>query len=319
MFLEAARQIGITLILVILNIAYLTYIERKVLGRLQQRIGPNRVGTYGLLQPIADVVKLISREDLIPAKADKIVFVLAPIMALIPAFIVYAAIPFTKNICISNLNIGVLYVFAVSSLSVYGLVMAGWGSNSKYALLGGLRAAAQMVSYEIFLGLSVMGALMLSSSMNMIEIVNAQKGLPFIFLQPLGFFIYFVAGIAETNRIPFDLPEAENELVAGFHVEYSGMRFALFFLAEYSHMFVVCLMATILFLGGWNGPYSDNSTFFSLLWLLLKTFSLVFVFLLIRGTLPRYRYDQLMDLGWKFFLPLSLANILVTSLIIWLK
>lgn len=314
MVFELVKQIGVTLIVVILNIAYLTYIERKVLARMQQRIGPNRVGPYGLLQPIADVMKLLIKEDIIPTKADKIVFIVSPILALVPAFVVYATVPFTNKIFIADLNIGILYVFAISSLSVYGIVMSGWASNSKYALLGGLRSAAQMISYEVYLGFSVIGVIMLSGSMSMIDIVNAQKGMWFIFLQPLGFFIFLVAGIAETNRIPFDLPEAENELVAGFHTEYSGMRFAFFFLAEYSHMFIVSAMATILFFGGWSGPYSDTSTFFSLLWFLLKTFSFIFLFLWIRGTLPRYRYDQLMDLGWKFFLPLSLLNILITGL-----
>ncbi len=313
MFLETLQRIGPLLLIVLLNIAYLTYIERKVLARMQQRIGPNRVGPYGLLQPLADVIKLLTKEDIVPAKADKYVFMIAPIMALVPALIVYATLPFTKSLYITNLNIGVLYIFAISSLSVYGIVAAGWGSNSKYALLGGLRSAAQMVSYEVYLGLSVMGVLMLSGSMNLIEIVKAQESIWFVFLQPLGFFIYLVAGIAETNRIPFDLPEAETELVAGFHVEYSGIRFAFFFLAEYSHMFIVSSLATILFFGGWNGPYSEHSTLMALFWFLLKTFSFVFLFLWIRGTLPRYRYDQLMNLGWKFFLPLSLLNVVLTG------
>lgn len=314
-------HIGIVVGFVMLNVAYLTYFERKLIGHMQARLGPMRTGWHGILQPIADGIKLFFKEDIIPQGADKTVFRLAPLMVLVPALISFAIIPFSKDVTIfgykipfhiADLNIGILYILALSALSVYGIVMAGWSSNSKYSLLGGLRSSAQLISYEIAMGLSLIGVLMLSRSLNLIDIVDAQKGFKwFVFLQPLGFFIYFVSVVAETNRPPFDLPEAESELVGGFHTEYSGMRFAYFFLAEYANMFLLSSLAVILFLGGWHGPFLPP-----VIWFLIKVYGFLFLFYWFRGTLPRFRYDQLMRLGWKIFLPLALLNIIVTGLVL---
>ena len=296
-----------------LVVAYLTYLERKVIAHLQVRIGPMRVGWHGLLQPIADGLKLLVKEDIIPEKADKWVFILSPIICLVPAFVVYAVIPFSQHFYLANINIGILYIISISALGVYGIVLAGWSSNSKYALLGGFRSAAQMISYEIFLGFSIIGPLMLAGSLNTLKIVEAQSGVWFIIYQPLAFALYLIAGIAETNRIPFDLPEAETELVAGFHTEYSGMKFAFFFLAEYANMMVVSSMAVILFLGGWKGPFLPG-----IVWFAIKVGAFLFLFIWLRGTLPRYRYDQLMRIGWKIMFPLCLLNIALTGIIYYL-
>lgn len=303
-----------------LVVAYLVYLERKIIGHLQVRLGPMRVGWHGLLQPIADGLKLFLKEDIIPAKADRWIFMLAPILCLVPAFIVYSVVPFDKNFHIADINIGILYIISISSLGVYGIFLAGWASNSKYSLLGGFRSAAQMISYEIFLGFSVIGPLMLAGSLNAVQIVEAQSGtwfgfIPrwFIFTQPLAFILYLIAGIAETNRVPFDLPEAETELVAGFHTEYSGMKFAFFFLAEYANMIIVSAMAVILFLGGWKGPFLPG-----VVWFAIKIFFFIFLFFWLRATLPRYRYDQLMAIGWKLMFPLALLNIAVTGIVFYL-
>ncbi|MFQ6110722.1 MAG: NADH-quinone oxidoreductase subunit NuoH [Nitrospinota bacterium] len=303
-------KIVVVLGAVSLAVAYLTYLERKIIGHIQVRLGPMRVGWHGLLQPIADGVKLFMKEDIIPTAADKWVFIISPIIVLMPAFVVYSVIPVTDRFWIADINIGLLFVIAVSSLGVYGIVMAGWASNSKYSLLGAFRCAAQMLSYEIFLGFALIGPLLLAGSLNMRAIVAAQSDLPFIVLQPLAFVIYFIAGVAETNRCPFDLPEAETELVAGFHTEYSGMKFAFFFLAEYANMIVVTAIAAVVFLGGWNGPWLPGP-----IWLFLKVGVLLFIFIWLRGTLPRYRYDQLMALGWKLMFPLAIANIAATGLV----
>lgn len=304
--------------LLLLAVAYLTWLERKVIGDIQVRFGPSRVGPFGLLQPIADGIKLMFKEDVVPANADRLIFFLAPALSFVPALIVFAVIPFGPSFVITDVNVGLLYVFAVASLGVYGSVLAGWASNSKYSLLGGLRSAAQMVSYELGLGLSVLGVVMMTGSLSLVDIVEAQKGtwlgiLPRwnIFPQFLGFVIFLISSNAELNRAPFDLPEAETELVAGFHTEYSSMKFALFFMAEYANMIAVAALATTLFLGGWRGPLLPP-----VIWFLLKVFAFIFLFIWIRATLPRFRYDQLMGFGWKVLLPLALANVMFTAALI---
>ncbi|MEE8109922.1 MAG: NADH-quinone oxidoreductase subunit NuoH [bacterium] len=321
--LASLVKILVVFSILLLVVAYMTYVERKVIGHIQVRLGPMRVGYHGLLQPIADGIKLMFKEDVIPRDANKWVFVMAPVMTLIPALAAFAIVPFGDSIrvmglsidlVIADVNVGILYFFALSSLGVIGLVMAGWSSNSKYSLLGGLRASAQMISYELTLGLSVVGVIMLTGSLSLVEIVNAQAKVPFVVLQPLGFLLFVVAGVAETNRLPFDLPEAETELVAGYHTEYSSMKFAMFFMAEYAAIVTISALASTLFLGGWRGPLLPP-----VVWFLIKTFSFLFFFIWIRATFPRLRYDQLMSYGWKVLLPLALLNILITGgvLVIW--
>ncbi len=307
----AAIKIFIVVNVVQLAVAYTIYVERKVIAHVQMRLGPMRVGWHGLLQPIADGLKLFLKEDIIPDKSDRIVFVLAPVMVLVPALVVYAVLPFSATFYITQINIGLFFILAISSLGVFGIVMAGWASNSKYSLLGALRSAAQMLSYEIFLGFSVIGPLMLAGSMNLQEIVHAQSDVWFVFYQPIAFIVFFIAAMAETNRAPFDLPEAETELVAGFHTEYSGMKFAFFFLAEYANMFVVSTVGIVLFFGGWEGP--DFIPLPGFVWYMLKLSVFMFVFIWLRATLPRYRYDQLMRVGWKFMFPLVMINIFLTG------
>ena len=309
----ALVKIAVVLGVVSLVVAYLTYLERKIIAHIQQRLGPMRVGWHGLLQPIADGAKLFLKEDIIPDKADKVVFVIAPIMVLVPAFVVYSVLPFSPSFYITQVNVGLFFIIAVSSLGVFGIVMVGWASNSKYSLLGALRSAAQMLSYEIFLGFSLIGPLMLAGSLNMQKIVEAQSDVWFVFYQPLAFVVFFIAALAETNRVPFDLPEAETELVAGFHTEYSGMKFAFFFLAEYANIMVTSTVAVTLFFGGWKGISWIPLPGFA--WYALKLFAVIFVFIWLRATLPRYRYDQLMRLGWKFMFPLVMANIFLTGLV----
>ncbi len=300
-------------------IVAMIWLERKVLAHMQVRLGPMRVGPHGLLQPIADGIKLLFKEDIIPDKANKLLFVLAPIMTLVPAMITFAVIPFGDKIkiygynvdlVITDINVGFLYIFAVSSLGIYGIVMAGWSSNNKYSLLGGIRSSAQMLSYELTLGLSLIGVVMMAGSLSLVDVVNAQSNLWNIVLQPIGFFIYVTSAIAEVNRCPFDLPEAESELVAGYHTEYSSMKFAMFFMAEYANMITVSAIAVTFFLGGWHGPFLPP-----VVWFMLKLSFCLFFFIWIRATFPRLRYDQLMHFGWKFLLPLSLFNILLTGLI----
>ncbi len=308
-------KIIIVFAVVMLHVMYATYFERKVIGHMQVRMGPMRVGPHGLLQPIADGLKLFFKEDVIPENADKKVFYLAPLICLIAALSSLAVIPFFEGFYIANINIGLLYIFAMSSLASYGVVLAGWSSNSKYPFLGGLRASAQVISYEIAMGLSLVGVMMMAGSLNMTDIVHAQMKSPFkIYLIPqfLGFCVFVVAMFAETNRTPFDLPEAESELVAGYCTEYSGMRFALFFMAEYIGMIVMSCIAVLCFLGGWNGPFDvPGIPFF---WFLIKVYLFIFLYYWIRATLPRYRYDQLMALGWKVLIPLALANIVLTGI-----
>ncbi|BBO18405.1 NADH-quinone oxidoreductase subunit NuoH [Candidatus Brocadia pituitae] len=306
-----------------LMVISMIWLERKIMAHMQVRLGPMRVGPHGLLQPIADGIKLLLKEDIIPEKASKLLFILAPAMAMIPAMLTFAVIPFGDTVTIlghkvdlviTDINIGFLYIFGVSSLGIYGIVMAGWASNNKYSLLGGIRSSAQMISYELTLGLSLIGVVMLTESLSLVDVVNAQAKLWNIILQPVGFFIYFTSAIAEVNRCPFDLPEAESELVAGYHTEYSSMKFAMFFMAEYANMITVSAIAVTFFLGGWQGPFLPP-----VVWFMLKLSGCLFFFIWIRSTFPRLRYDQLMHFGWKFLLPLSLFNILITGLVMIIK
>jgi NADH-quinone oxidoreductase subunit H len=322
-FVIMVTKIVVVFGLMLLSVTYLTWIERKVIGDIQVRLGPMRVGPHGLLQPIADGLKLLFKEEIVPRAADRTLYLLAPAVTFIPAFISFAVIPFgdqvrlfgrTIDLVIADVNIGLLYVFGVASLGIYGIVLGGWASNNKYALLGGLRASAQMISYELSMGLSVVGVVMLSQSLSLVEIVGAQAGTWFIVLQPIGFLIFLICAVAETNRAPFDLPEAEQELVAGFHVEYSSMKFAMYFMAEYANMITVSAMATTLFLGGWRGPWLPP-----VVWFLVKLYLFIFLFIWLRGTLPRFRYDQLMRFGWKVLLPVALANIMVTAVFVALR
>jgi len=309
-------KIAIVVTITMLHVAYAVYFERKVIGHMQARLGPMRVGPHGLLQPIADFVKLFFKEDVVPSNADKPIFLIAPVISVVAALASLAVIPLWETFAIANINIGILYILALSSVGAYGIILAGWSSNSKYSFLGALRSCAQVISYEIAMGLSLVGIIMLAGSTNLIDIVNAQSKYPFILTQPVAFFVFLMAAIAETNRAPFDLPEAETELVAGYFTEYSGMRFGLFFVAEYVGMFIMSAIAAICFLGGWKGPHFwIFSHVPNIVWFLLKVYALIFFYYWIRATLPRYRYDQLMSLGWKLFIPLTLANIFVTGLV----
>lgn len=303
--------------------AYLTLFERKALARIQVRIGPNRAGPAGLLQPVADAIKLIFKEELIPTKADKIIFVLAPIITVVPSLIILAVIPFGGEISLFgrqyslslvDVNVGVLYITAVASISVYGIVLAGWASNNKYAMLGGIRSSAQMISYELALGLSFIGPILLTGSMSLQEIVSAQQPLWFVVYQPVGALLFLIATLAEVNRAPFDMPEAEQELTAGYHTEYSGMKFALFFMAEYIKMIAVSAIAATLFFGGYHFFWEDKYPILGPVWLLAKVLVLLFGMIWIRATLPRFRYDRLMAFGWKLLFPLALANVFFTAI-----
>ena len=322
--------IGVVMVTVLLHVAYLTYFERKILGWMQDRMGPMEVGYHGLLQPFADGLKLFFKEDIIPAQANKIIFTLAPILVLIPALVGFAVIPFGRDSIhifgltfhpyVTDINIGILYILAFASIGAYGVLLGGWASNNKYSLLGGLRSAAQVISYELSLGLAIVGVLLMAGSLSLVKITEAQGGGVFhwfIIPQFVAFVIYLISAIAETNRLPFDLPEAESELVAGFFTEYSGMRFAFFFLAEYANMILVSCIATILFLGGWHAPFEALSFIPPILWFVGKVYLFLFFYIWIRGTLPRLRYDQLMMFGWKIMIPLALANILVTSVVLY--
>jgi NADH-quinone oxidoreductase subunit H len=319
----------------------MVWVERRASALMQDRLGPNRVGPFGLFQPVVDAVKLITKEDLIPRNVNRFLYILAPVVALTVALSTFIAVPFGSDsglelfghavrgfIVAPDLNIGILYIFALGSMNVYGVTLAGWASNNKYALMGGIRSSAQMISYEIAMGLSVIGVLMLTGSLSLVEVVKAQSDVWFVVQQPIGFIIFLICGIAECNRSPFDLPEAENELVAGFHVEYSSMKFALFFMAEYAHMIVMGSLITTLFLGGWHLPFVDISSFqpASLAGQLAvalipmgvfgtKVFLCLFFFIWLRATYPRLRYDQLMQFGWKVLFPLALLNIVCTAVL----
>lgn len=296
-------------------VTYAIYFERKVIGWMQLRQGPNRVGPLGLLQSIADVSKLLLKEDTIPTKADRSLFILAPVLAFVPAFTVLATIPFSETLYNADLNVGLLYYIALSTITTIGVVTGGWASNNKYALLGGMRSAAQMISYEVPLVISLIGVIMLSGSLSLREIVYAQEGVWFILAQPLAFGIFLISAISELNRTPFDLPEAESELVAGYHVEYSGFRFAFFMLAEYVYVFAIAALTTVLFLGGWFPPFDFLGFIPGIVWFALKMSAVVFFLFWIRATLPRVRVDQLMSLGWKVLLPLALINVVLTAIL----
>lgn len=307
--------------------AYLTLFERRVVARIQVRIGPNRAGPWGLLQPVADGIKLIFKEELIPDRADRILFVLAPVITLVPALIILAVVPIGPDVVLfgreislglaGDINVGALYIMAVASISVYGITIAGWSSGNKYALMGGLRSTAQMISYELSLGLAFLGPILLADSMSIQDIVQAQQGFRwFLWLQPVGFVIYFLSATAEVNRDPFDMPEAEQELTAGYHSEYSGLKFALMFMAEYGKMIAVCVIAASLFLGGYWGPFVAQIPWLGPLYLMIKVVALLFVMIWMRATLPRFRYDRLMAFGWKIMLPLALLNVIVTAVFV---
>lgn len=319
-------KIIVIVIPLLIGVAYLTYAERKVIGYIQVRIGPNRVGIRGLLQPFADLFKLITKEIIVPTKSNKYLFIIAPLFALAPSLAGWAVIPFSQGVVLANINAGLLYLFAMSSLGVYGVLIAGWASNSKYAMFGSLRSAAQTVSYEIAMGFSIVGALLAAGSLNLTDIVMSQHGgiwhWWFIPLLPL-FMAFWISGIAETNRAPFDLAEGESEIVAGFHVEYSGIGFAIFFLSEYASMILISATMSLLFLGGWLSPFEGipvlQEIFYPVpgfVWLLAKISFFLFVYLWIRATFPRYRYDQLMRLGWKMLIPLTIVWVIVTALMV---
>ncbi len=338
--LSTLVKVAVILFILLTAIAYLVWLERKVVAHIQSRWGPYLVGPHGLLQPLADGLKFLFKEEVVPQEADRLIFVAAPFLAFTLAFLSIAVIPFgesftfaghTVPLQITDLNVGLLFIFAVTSLGVYSIALAGWSSNSKYPLLGGLRSSAQMISYELSLALGVVGVLMISGTLSLRGIVEHQRGfwhlrtlpafLPHwnVFVQPIGFLIYFTAAIAETNRVPFDLPEGETELVGGYHTEYSSFKFAMFFISEYANMVTVSCIATLLFLGGWLGPVFGPAPLRVLLpvfWFTLKVFCFLFFYIWMRGTLPRFRYDQLMDFGWKFLLPLGLLNVLATSFVL---
>jgi NADH-quinone oxidoreductase subunit H len=317
---------------VLVSVTFMTLLERKVIAWVQVRLGPMRVGPYGSLQPVADAIKLLLKADITPARADKWVFTLAPIVSMVPALIVFAVIPFDReatffgypiSLVIADINVGLLYIVSVSSIGVYGIILAGYASNSKFPLLAGLRASAQLISYEIAITMMLVSIVVMSGTLSMVGIIDAQFNARvwYVFLQPVAFVILFIGGLAETNRAPFDLPEAEQELTGGYHTEYSGMRFALFFLAEYANMIVVSGVATTLFFGGWLRPFPNVEALAVLgyvpgwMWFVAKTFVFLNVFIWIRATLPRYRYDQLMRLGWKVLIPLGIANLVVTAVL----
>jgi NADH-quinone oxidoreductase subunit H len=317
---------------VLVSVTFMTLLERKIIAWVQVRLGPMRVGPHGVLQPIADAVKLLLKEDITPSRADKGVFTLAPIVSMVPALIAFAVIPFDREatffgystpLFIADINVGLLYIVSITSIGVYGIILAGYASNSKFPLLAGLRASAQLISYEIAVTMMLVSMVVTAGTLSMVGIVEAQRahGVWYAFVQPVAFVILFIGGLAETNRAPFDMPEAEQELTGGFHTEYSGMRFALFFLAEYANMIVVSAVATTLFLGGYLRPFPNIEALWVLdyvpgwLWFFLKTFVFIYIFMWIRATLPRYRYDQLMRLGWKVLIPLGIANLVVTAIL----
>ena len=316
-FILLIIKLGVALLALLLGAAYLVLAERKLLARMQIRIGPNRAGPFGLLQPIADLIKMMTKEDVIPRGADRVIFRYAPAVAAATAMLIFAVVPFGDSLTlwgnriplvITDLNVGLLAVLGLSSLGVYGVALGGWASNSKYSLLGAIRGVSQMISYELSLGLSLVPVVMMAGSFSLVDIVAAQTSTPFIFVQPVSFAIFFVSAMAEIKRIPFDLPEAENELIAGYHTEYSGLRFGLFFLGEYVTLVTLGALTAVFFLGGWHGPF-----FPGIIWLLVKIAAVAFGMIWVRGTLPRFRSDQLMDMGWKFLTPLALVNIVVTG------
>jgi NADH-quinone oxidoreductase subunit H len=321
----------VVIVTLLVAFAYMTWLERRLIARFQVRYGPNRVGPFGLLQPLADGIKLLFKEDFRPAGADRTIFLLAPAISLLAAFAAFAVIPFGPDVRlfgvplfqIADPNVGILFVLAMTSIGVYGIILGGWASNSKYSLLGALRSSAQIISYELGVGLAIVGVILLAGTLRLPDIVAQQAGTWFgflprwnIFLQPLGFLLVLIGATAETNRAPFDLPESEQELTAGYHTEYGGMRFTAFFMAEYVNVVVAGAVATTLFLGGWQGPFVEQFPLLGLIWFAVKVFAFVFLFIWMRATVPRVRFDQLMDLGWKVLLPLALINLALTSVIV---
>jgi NADH-quinone oxidoreductase subunit H len=335
LLIEWLVKIGVVFFVLMTTVAYLSLVERRLLGFIQMRLGPNRVGPFGLWQPLADGLKFIFKEDIVPLEADRTLYVLAPMIALTPALMTFCVIPFGDTVTlfgrqiglwVTHVNVGLLVVFALTSMGVYGIVLAGWSSNNKYSLLGGLRSAAQLISYELGLSLSIVGVIIFSGSLDLVEIVRHQSGTWLGFIpkwniisQPIGFVIFLISAIAETNRVPFDLPEAETELVAGFHTEYSSMKFAMFFMAEYANMVTASAVATLLFLGGWLGPGVEAFPLLGPVYFAIKIGFFIFLYIWLRGTLPRFRYDQLMKFSWKFIIPVGIANVvLVSALALWL-
>ena len=317
-------KIAVLINALLVSVTFLVLMERKVIAWAQSRLGPMRAGPYGILQALADPIKLILKEDITPAKADKYVFTLAPIMSLVPALVAFAVIPFGPDpfYYISDINVGLLFILSVTSIGVYGIILGGWASNSKYPLLASLRASAQLISYEIAVSMTLVSVILTAGTLSLVGIVEAQleSGIWFGFVQPVAFALVFIGGLAETNRVPFDLPEAETELTGGFHTEYSGMRFSLFFLAEYANIIVISAVVAILFLGGWLRPFPNVAALSFLdvvppwIWLIGKIFVFLYVFIWLRATLPRYRYDQLMSLGWKLFIPIAIGNLVLTAI-----
>ncbi|MGB3701440.1 MAG: NADH-quinone oxidoreductase subunit NuoH [Anaerolineales bacterium] len=315
----------VILLFCVTGFAYLTFYERRALARMQIRIGPNRAGPSGWLQPVADGIKLIFKEEVIPARAYKVLFILAPMITVFPALVILAVIPWGTAISIfgrtiplylTNINVGVLYLVAIASISVYGIVLAGWSSNNKYAMMGGMRSSAQMISYELALGLALIGPILIAGTMSLVGIVEAQNPIWFIVYQPVGAIVFFIASVAEVNRAPFDMPEAEQELTAGYHAEYSGMKFALFFMAEYVKMIAISAIGATLFLGGFRGPFIDQVPILGPFYLFFKIMVLLFLLIWLRATLPRLRYDRLMAFGWKILLPVALANVFLTAVVL---
>ena len=318
-------KIVVLLNAVMISVTFMTLLERKVIAWAQSRLGPMRVGPYGVLQAFADPIKLMTKEDITPANADKVMFTLAPILSLVPAFVVFAVIPFGSDplYYVADINVGLLFIISVTSIGVYGIILAGWASNSKYPLLAGLRASAQLISYEIAVTMTLVSVILTAGTLSMVEIVEAQQeaGIWFGFIQPVAFVLVLIGGLAETNRAPFDMPEAEQELTGGFHTEYSGMRFGLFFLAEYANMIVISAVVVLLFWGGWLRPFPSVGALALLdyipswIWLFSKMFLVLYLFIWIRATLPRYRYDQLMRIGWKVLIPIAIGNVVVTAVV----
>jgi NADH-quinone oxidoreductase subunit H len=325
--LLSSIKVIVVVVAVLTGCAYATYMERKVVAIMQHRIGPSYAGPYGLLQPLADAIKMAFKEDIVPDNVEKITYALAPLLAFIPSLLSFAVVPFSADFSlvgreitgvISDLNIGILWIFAVTSLGVYGIILAGWSSGSKYSLLGGVRSSAQMISYEISYGLSIVGVILIANTLSMRELVEQQDHFFhwFIWKQPLGFLLYIVCAIAETNRAPFDLPEAESELVAGYHTEYSSFRFGMFFVGEYANMIAVSAVGATLFFGGWQCPWPGWPLQLSIVWFLAKVFLFMFFYIWLRATLPRFRYDQLMNFGWKVLFPLAVLNVLITGAVV---
>ncbi len=325
--LLSSIKVIVVVVAVLTGCAYATYMERKVVAIMQHRIGPSYAGPYGLLQPLADAIKMAFKEDIVPDNVEKVTYALAPLLAFIPSLLSFAVVPFSADFSlvgreitgvISDLNIGILWIFAVTSLGVYGIILAGWSSGSKYSLLGGVRSSAQMISYEISYGLSIVGVILIANTLSMRELVEQQDNFFhwFIWKQPLGFLLYIVCAIAETNRAPFDLPEAESELVAGYHTEYSSFRFGMFFVGEYANMIAVSAVGATLFFGGWQCPWPGWPLQLSIIWFLAKVFLFMFFYIWLRATLPRFRYDQLMNFGWKVLFPLAVLNVLITGAIV---